>query len=51
MKRAKWFQIFSWVLGAGVVAIALIAWSEVRLTGRELTAYDFFRYLGYLRLG
>lgn len=51
MKKAKWFQIFSWMLGVGVVAIALIAWSEVRLTGRELTPYDFFPPLGLSAFG
>lgn len=51
MKTAKWLQIFSWALGVGVVAVAVIAWSEVRLTGRELTPYDFFPPLGLSAFG
>jgi hypothetical protein len=51
MKITKWLQAFSWVLGAGVIAVAITAWSEVRLTGRELTAYDFFPVLGLSAFG
>lgn len=51
MKSARGLQIFSWLLGIGVLAVAFAAWSEVRLTGRELTAYDFFPVLGLSAFG
>jgi predicted ferric reductase len=51
MKTEKWLQVFSWALGLGVVAIAIAAWSEVRLTGRELTAYDLFPVFGLSAFG
>lgn len=51
MKSVRWFQTFSWLVGIGVVAIAVTAWSEVRLSGRELTAYDFFPVLGLSAFG
>ena len=51
MKKALWLQLLSWTLGIGVIAVAISAWSEVRLTGRPLTAYDFFPPLGLSAFG
>ena len=51
MTPAKKLQIFSWILGASVILLAIIAWCQVRLTGRELTPYDFFPVLGLSAFG
>lgn len=51
MKLTKWFQIFSWLLGISVIAVAVAAWSEVRLTGHGLSAYDIFPVLGLSAFG
>ena len=51
MTLAKKLQLFSWALGIAVVVLALIAWAQVRLTGRPLTPYDFFPVLGLSAFG
>jgi len=51
MTPTKKLQIFSWLLGVTVVLLAIIAWTQVRLTGRELTPYDFFPVLGLSAFG
>ncbi len=51
MTLAKKLQLFSWALGVMVVVLAVFAWVQVRLTGRALTAYDFFPVLGLSAFG
>jgi hypothetical protein len=46
MTTKKGFQLFTWVLAVVVIGLAALAWSEVRLTGRTLSAYDVFPILG-----
>lgn len=45
---AKAMQGGAWMLGITVIALALAAWSQIRLTGRPLDAYDIFPLFGLM---
>jgi hypothetical protein len=51
MTLTKKLQLFAWILGAAVITLAILAWAQVRLTGRPLTSYDFFPVLGLSAFG
>jgi hypothetical protein len=46
MTIAKRLQVTSWLLGLIVTLAVFTVWSQVRLTGQVLTAYDLFPLLG-----
>lgn len=51
MTSARKLQLITWILGVTVIAVAIIAWAQVRLTGRSLTSYDIFPVLGLSAFG